>query len=90
MDYTFFTISDQPMIHPLDLLVNDQKSIFGSEAASAPNVEESPVAESAPDIAGWIFRVLIVIGLALVVYTTFTGRLFNPSFRPPRRLIGPS
>ena len=43
-------------------------------------VKESPAAEPDLDIAGWIFKVLIIIGLALVVYSTFTGRLFQPIF----------
>src|SRR5512135_1178038 len=64
-----------------DFLVNDQKIILGGGPASALNGEECPAAESTPDIAGWIFRVLIIVGLALVAYTTFTGRLFQPLFQ---------
>jgi hyaluronan synthase len=58
------------------------EDISASEVVSEPPlVKESPAAESSPDISGWIFRVLIIIGLTLVVYTTFTGCLFQPLFQ---------
>src|SRR5512139_672686 len=68
-------------MRPVDSLNDNQEDILGSEIVSASAAEESPAAESVPDIAGWVFRGLIIVGLALVVYTTFTGRLFQPLFQ---------
>ena len=68
-------------MHQVGALSENQEDISGGEVVSAPDVKEFPVAESAPDIAGWIFRVLIIVGLVLVAYTTFTGRLFQPLFQ---------
>ena len=59
----------------------DHEDISGSWVISTPGRISSPAAESPPDIAGWIFRALIIIGLAVVAYMTFTGRLFQPLFQ---------
>ena len=64
----------------MDFLNDNQEDIWGGEVVSAPPVKESTAAESASDIAGWVFRVMIIIGLALVVYMAFTGHLFQPLF----------
>ncbi len=64
-----------------DVLSDNQKDISGSEAISAPGIEESPTSESIPGTEAWIFRALVIMGLALVVYMTFKGQLFQPLFR---------
>ena len=64
----------------MDFLNDNQEDIWGGKVVSAPPVKESTAAESASDIAGWTFRVLIIIGLALVAYMTFTGHLFQTLF----------
>ena len=68
-------------MHQADVFSDHQEDITESEAVLATAVNEFPAAESRSDIAGWVFRVLIVIGLALVAYMTFTGRLFQPLFQ---------
>jgi hypothetical protein len=65
----------------VDFLNDNQEDIWGGKVVSAPPVKESTAAESASDIAGWTFRVLIIIGLALGVNMTFTGHLFQPLFQ---------
>jgi hyaluronan synthase len=59
----------------------NEEDVREREVASAPGFKKFPAAESAPDIETWIFRALIVIGLALVAYLTFRGQLFQPLFR---------
>jgi hyaluronan synthase len=68
-------------MHQVNVLSDHQEDMPGSEVVFATLVNEVPAAESRPDIAGWIFTILIIIGLALVVYLTFTGSLFQPLFQ---------
>jgi hypothetical protein len=68
-------------MHQVDVQRDNQEDISGGEVVSVPGVKEFPASEPRPDIAGWVFRVLIIIGLALVLYMTFTGRLFQPLFQ---------
>jgi hyaluronan synthase len=65
----------------LGFLNEHQEDISGSEMVSPPAVRESLAVESAPEMAEWIVRLLIIVGLTLVVYMTVTGRLFQPLFQ---------
>ena len=65
----------------VDVLSDHQEDSSGGGVVSAPGVKEFPAAEPRSDIAGWVFRLLIIIGLAWVVYMAFTGRLFQPLFQ---------
>lgn len=68
-------------MHQLDVLSHTQEEIDASKVVLATVTNEFPSAESAPGIAGWILGILIFVGLTLVVYMTFRGRLFQPLFQ---------
>jgi hyaluronan synthase len=68
----------------MDLPLNGMKGILGSEAKSVLNFEESPAAESTPEIVNRIFEGVIIVALSMVVYATFGGRLFQPLFQAAR------
>jgi hypothetical protein len=68
-------------MHQVGVLSDNQEDITGSEVGLATAINEFPIAEPRSHIGKWVFRILIIIGLALVVYTTFTGRLFQPLFQ---------
>jgi hyaluronan synthase len=80
----------------MDVLNDNQEDNSGGEVVSTSGVKEFPAAELAPDIARWIFTVLIIVGLTLVVYMTFRGRLFQPLFQAakashwPKLVVRPS
>jgi hyaluronan synthase len=77
----FFNIRSRPMMHPTDFLINDMKGISGSETESVLNFDRLPVAESTHKIRDWTFRVVIIVGLAMVAYETFMGQLSQPFFQ---------
>ena len=64
-----------------DVLSDKQEEISGGEIVSAPGVDEFTAAEPHSESEAWLFRIFIIIGLALVVYLTFSGRLFQPLFQ---------
>jgi len=69
------------MIHPRDLIINDQRATSASQTESAPAIEEITAAKSSSGMLDWTFRGVIIIALLVVVYTTFAGRLFQPLFQ---------
>ncbi len=44
-------------------------------------VDASTSVELAPKASDWTFKTIIIIMLAIVVYATFAGRLFQPLFQ---------
>lgn len=66
---------------PEKLLINDPNGVLGSDVVSELVVEKSPAVEPTPRVADWTFKGIIIIMLSMVVYLTFSGRLFQPLFQ---------
>ncbi len=62
------------------LPINEQDGVSESNFVPTLIVGKSPAAEPLPKIPDWIFKGIIIIMLATVVYLTFAGRLFQPLF----------
>jgi len=70
------------MVLPKKLPINDQDGVSESDFVPKLIVGKSPAAaEPLPEIPDWIFKGIILIVLATVVYFTFAGRLFQPLFQ---------
>jgi len=70
------------MVLPNKLPINDPDGVSESDFAPKLIVGKLPAAaEPLPEIPDWIFKGIIIIILATVVYFTFAGRLFQPLFQ---------
>ena len=70
------------MVLPKKLPINNPDSISESDFVPKLIVRKSPAAaEPLPKIPDWIFKGIIILILATVVYFTFAGRLFQPLFQ---------